>query len=236
MSSKLFPILELFDNTRTVWFWIHLQGNAETTIVDWVNVISTSVTQSFFNVNIWLKIKGEPTYVYGPFTADKATWEHCYVITLMQLWWFHVNLSMAFCWKHQLSQRIFIDETNVDKTILKQLWQYLLLWFCTLDSSSIANLNYVFKSNAYMFLFWRKKIGIELESNYSVKELDRIYIKQKVVIVKNTYFVWIVCTGPWKPGAAVPQIFAKLYLLRIEKKIISWNLIICRLFIYVAGN
>ena len=182
MSSKLFPVLKLFDNSRAVSFSIHLQGNAETMLIEltlfrrrWPNVFSTLVFG-------W-KLKVSPDMAMDLSTLTKQHGKIVHIIALMQRWWFCVSLSMSFCWKQQLSERIIIDETNVDRTILKQRWQYLLLWFCALDSRSIANLNYLFKNKAYMFLFWKKKIGIELESNYSVKELDRIYIKQKIVFV-----------------------------------------------------
>ena len=56
----------------------------------WYNYVdSTSMNQRCLNVEIWLKMKVEPTYVYRRcFNVDKTT--------LIELRWFNVNDPMLF--------------------------------------------------------------------------------------------------------------------------------------------
>ena len=91
------------------------------------------------NVETWLKIKVEPTYVYRRcFNVDKTTlkqpWQGYVDLMLMTQCCFNVLISG---WKGKLTQLTFI---GVDKTALKQLCQYLLYWG-SLESGSIIKQN-----------------------------------------------------------------------------------------------
>ena len=82
----------MFENES--WPDVHLstlsqrwQNNVETT---WYNYVdSTSMNQRCLNVEIWLKMKVEPTYVYQRFlNVDKTT--------LIELRWLNVDDPMLF--------------------------------------------------------------------------------------------------------------------------------------------
>ena len=59
-------------------------------------------------------------------------------IMSIQCWWPNVVSTLIFGWKGKLSQRMFI---RVEKRGLKQLCQYLLYWWCSLESGSITKQN-----------------------------------------------------------------------------------------------
>ena len=121
------------------WADVHLwmlfqrwQNNIETLLIElrrW-NVDEPTC----FNVEIWLKTKVEPTYVY----------RHCFKVdktTLKQRWKSYVDsMMMTQCCfndgirlKGKFESMLFI---GVEKTELKQLCQYFLYWG-SLESGSI---------------------------------------------------------------------------------------------------
>ena len=107
----------------------------------WINVKTTlivNVHQRCFNVDIWLKMKVEPMYIYWRCSRlTKQRWNNVDRITLVQCWWPNVVSTLILGWKEKLSHRIFI---GVEKTALKQLCQYLLYWG-SLESGSIIKQN-----------------------------------------------------------------------------------------------
>ena len=84
-------------------------------------------------------------FIYVVSTLTKQRWNNDERITSTQ-YWFNVVSTLIFGWKGKLSQRMFI---GVEKTALKQFCQYLLYW-CSLESGSIAKQNYVFKYKSYI--------------------------------------------------------------------------------------
>ena len=127
---------------------------AQQTHQRWINVETTlivNVHQRCFNIDIWLKMKVEPTYVYRRcFNVDKTT--------LKQRWKNYIDsMSMTqCCFKVDIRLKIKVESTyvhrrcfDVKKTALKQLCQCLLHW-CLLQHGSITKQNYVFQYITYI--------------------------------------------------------------------------------------
>ena len=107
----------------------------------WIDVETTLIVklhQRCFSVDIWLKMKIEPTYIYQRFsTLTKQRWNNVDRVTLIRCWWPNVVSRLVLGWKGKLAQRMFI---GVEKTALKQLCQYFLYWG-SLESGSIIKQN-----------------------------------------------------------------------------------------------
>ena len=91
--------------------------------VDW-----TSMNQRCFNVDTWLKMKVELTYIYGYcLNIDK--------ITPIQCRWSYVVSTLIFGWKQKLNQHIFID---IPSTLRKQHWNNFVSNCCTDVDNTVA--------------------------------------------------------------------------------------------------
>ena len=95
--------------------------------------------QCCLNVEIWLKMKVEPTYVYQRcfWMLTKQRWNNFDRVTLIQCLWLNVVSTSILGWKRKLSERMFM---GVEKTALKQLCQNLLYWG-SLESGSVIKQN-----------------------------------------------------------------------------------------------
>ena len=94
----------------------------------WINVEITlivNIHQCCCNVDIWLKMKVEPTYICRCcFNVDKTTSKQC--------WWNYVDSTSMNqrCFNIEIWLRMKVEPTyvyrrcnNVDKTTLKQPWK-----------------------------------------------------------------------------------------------------------------
>ena len=89
----------------------------------WINVKTTlivNVHQRCFNVDIWLKMKVEPMYIYWRCSRlTKQRWNNVDRIASIQRRWTNVVSTLKFGWKWKLSRRMFID---IVSTLTKQRW------------------------------------------------------------------------------------------------------------------
>ena len=119
----------------------------------WTNVETTlivDVYQRFFNVDIWLKMKVEPTYIYRHcFNVDKTTLKEHDRFTLIQRRWPSVVSRLIVSWKWKLSQRMFI---GIALTLRKQ---HLNFKCCTKFQQKMAKnktkLSFQVKTHIYYF-------------------------------------------------------------------------------------
>ena len=119
----------------------------------WINVETTlivDVYQRCFNVDIWLKMKVEPTYIYRHFfNVDKTTLKQHDRITLIQRRWPNVVSRLIVSWKWKLSQRMFI---GIALTLRKQ---HLNFKCCTKFQQKMAKnktkLSFQVKTHIYYF-------------------------------------------------------------------------------------
>ena len=92
----------------------------------WINVETTLIinfNQRCFNINIWLKMKVEPTHIYQRcFNVGQTTLKNFDWITSIQRRWATVLSTLKFGWKWKLSRRMFID---VVSTWTKQRWNHI---------------------------------------------------------------------------------------------------------------
>ena len=88
-----------------------------------------SMNQCCFSVEIWLKFKLEPTYVYWRcFNVSRQGWNNIERITSIQCRWPNVVSALIFGWKWKLNRRMFIGIASMlRRQPLKQLCQ-LLHW------------------------------------------------------------------------------------------------------------
>ena len=89
--------------------------------IPWTKFFSVNFHQRCFNVDLWLKMKIEPTYIYWRcLNVGKQHWNKVNRITSIQRRrWSNVISKLKFDWKWKLSRRIFID---VVSTLTKQPW------------------------------------------------------------------------------------------------------------------
>ena len=89
--------------------------------IAWTKFFSVNFHQRGFNVDIWLKMKVEPMYIYWRcLNVGKQYWNNVTRITSIQRRrWSNVISKLKFDWKWKLSRRIFID---VVSTLTKQPW------------------------------------------------------------------------------------------------------------------
>ena len=126
-SSTLFRRWYLVENES--WADVHLSTLFKITFKQrWKNYVSsTSLKQRCFNVEIWLKMKVEPTHVCRRcFNVDKTRWNNTERITLIQCRYINVVSTFIFGWKWKLS--LFI---GVASTLRKQHWNNFANICCT---------------------------------------------------------------------------------------------------------
>ena len=130
--------VELFNKLRTAVWMKRLNKTKLSVPSKHINVESTLKqrwSSTFINVDIWLKMKVGPTYIYRRVsTLAKQRWNNVDRITLIQRRWTKVASTLKFGWKGKLNQHMFI---GVEKTASKKLCLYLLYW-CSLESGSIT--------------------------------------------------------------------------------------------------
>ena len=138
-SSTLFQRWYLVENES--WADAHLstlfqrwQNNIETTLIELrrFNVDETKLFQR------WDLVENKSWADVCLSTLFQRWQNNVKRIMSIQCWWPNVVWTLIFDWKGKLSQRMFI---GVEKRALKQLCQYLLYWWCSLESSSITKQN-----------------------------------------------------------------------------------------------
>ena len=89
--------------------------------IAWTKFFSVNFHQRGFNVDIWLKMKVEPMYIYWRcLNVGKQYWNNVTRITSIQRRrWSNVISKLKLDWKWKLSRRIFID---VVSKLAKQPW------------------------------------------------------------------------------------------------------------------
>ena len=89
----------------------------------WIDVETTLIVklhQCCFSVDIWLKMKVEPTYIYQRFsTLTKQRWNNVDRVTLIRCWWPNVVSRLVLGWKGKLTQRMVIGywENSIETTL-----------------------------------------------------------------------------------------------------------------------